>query len=250
MSGRAGVDDDGNGYVDDIYGWDFISRNENGPSDNSTSVAGILAAEPGKGRMLGLAPAAQMIPVSFLGANGGTVGNAVLGIKYAISRGARIINMSWGGAPNVQALHDVIQDHPEVLFVAAAGNSGVDLDFYPEFPAGFHFNNLITVTATTPSDMLASWSNVGAIAVHVGAPGSQIFSTGPRGGYLFMDGTSVSAPFVSGAAALLWSAKLTATPAQIKQALIDSADLRGYQIQSRGRLNVERALILLRSRTR
>lgn len=249
-----GKDDDGNGYVDDYYGASFVSNpgTTTTKSPHGTHVAGIIAADPHYGSVNGTAPQAQIIPAQFIANDGGgSLGDAVLALQYAAVRGAKIINASWGGAPCVASLRNAFQqlESKGILIVVAAGNDGRDIDVAPEFPAAFNLSNQITVAASSSSDFMTSWSNSGFTSVHVAAPGEQILSTVPNGGTAYMDGTSMATPFVSGAAALLWSAKPNATAVQIKKALMQSVDVASgheFKVSSRGRINVQKALQVLK----
>jgi subtilisin family serine protease len=260
-NGKSGQDDDGNGYVDDILGWDFI---RNAPpaviTDNQvyhgTHVAGIIAADPTKGSMSGVAPQAKILQASFIDENNGSMSDAIKAIQYAAFRGARIINASWGGPDCSATLQETIAEvgNQGVLFVVASGNDGYDYDRLGptsyQYPAVFNLPNMLSVAATDALDQLTSFSNRSYSLVHIGAPGSDIRSTVPTitdsSGYRVLQGTSMATPFVSGAAALLWSAKPTATVAQIRQALVNSTDFRSYKVSTQGRLNVEKALTEIR----
>ena len=252
-NGITGVDDDNNGYIDDEYGWDFVNDrpNPNPPPsiEHGSHVAGIVAAEHGLGYAKGIAPSAKIIPASFIGTNGGDIGKAIEAINYVANRGAKIINASWGGPGCSQALSNTLANLTNrVLFVVASGNSGLDLDRYTDYPASFNHINQITVAATRSTDFITSWSNTSFSFVHLAAPGEVILSTIPNG-YKYLDGTSMAAPFVSGAAALLWSAKPQATVSQIKQAILSGVDVdtsKGYRVGTRGRLNVRKALDQIR----
>jgi subtilisin family serine protease len=249
-----GVDDDGNGQIDDYYGGKFVSipSNATSSSGHGTHVAGIIGADPQFGPIEGLAPKAQIIPAQFIANDGGgSLGDAVLAMQYAASRGANIINASWGGAPCVSSLRNAFEElqNRGILVVVAAGNSGRDIDVYPEFPASFNLSNQITVAASSMSDFMTSWSNSGFQLVQVAAPGERILSTTPGNNSAYMDGTSMAAPFVSGTAALLWSAKPQATAQQIRSAILKSVDVypgREFKVNTRGRINVSRALSLLK----
>lgn len=249
-----GVDDDRNGVVDDYYGAAFVSSPvaSRVPSSHGTHVAGIIAADPRYGTVEGMAPQALLIPAQFISDDGGgSLGDAVLALQYAASRGAKIINASWGGAPCVASLKNVFQELQSrgILVVVAAGNDGRDIDAYPEYPASFNFSNQITVAASSVTDFMTSWSNSGFQLVHLAAPGDRILSTVPGNTTAYMDGTSMAAPFVSGAAALLWSAKPTATATQIKSALLQSVDVtpnHEFRVSTRGRLNVKKAYEVLK----
>lgn len=243
-----GIDDDENGLIDDYYGADFSRDTSGKVSDHGTHVAGIIAADPTKGAVEGVAPQAQIIPAQFIGGTGGgTLGDAILALQYTASRGANIINASWGGAPCVASLRNTFIELQKkgILLVVAAGNDGRNIDLYPEFPASFNFLNQITVAASSVSDFMTSWSNSGFQYVQLAAPGERIFSTVTKGRYSYMDGTSMAAPFVTGAAALLWSAKPNASASQIRQAIIETVDVRSgheFKVNTQGRLNVEKAL--------
>lgn len=249
-----GVDDDGNGVVDDYYGASFVSIPSNSPTPSShgTHVAGVIAADSRYGSVEGVAPQAQIIPAQFIANDGGgSLGDAVLALQYSANRGAKIINASWGGAPCVDSLRNTFLEmqNKGVLVVVAAGNDGRDIDLYPEYPASFNLSTQITVAASSVSDVMTSWSNSGFQLVHVAAPGEHILSTVPNNSTAYMDGTSMAAPFVSGAAALLWSARPNATALQIKSALLQSVDIyagREFKVNTRGRINVEKALQVLK----
>lgn len=242
-----GVDDDQNGLVDDDRGFDFSSGTSQGPaSDHGTHVAGIIAAEPKESPMLGLAPESQILPISIFGGPlGGDMESAILALKYAESRGAHIVNASWGGAVCAETIRDAILSlsHKDILFVTASGNGGFNIEQEPEYPASFNLENQITVGANMPSGLMASFSNYGYHQVHVLAPGHQILSTVP-GGWAIMSGTSMAAPFVSGLAALLWSAYPESTSIQIKKAILQSVKIpKDYTpVLSKGRINAVQAL--------
>lgn len=246
-----GIDDDENGFVDDVHGWDF---DEDQPivSDSAghgTHVAGIILAEHGASAVQGIAPMAKLLPLDFMNADGqGNIGDAILAIQYAADQGARVINASWGGAPCSQTLSRTIADLETrgILFIAAAGNSGVDLEQLPEYPAAFVIPNQITVGASTARDYTAGFSNFSYRLVHLFAPGASILSTYPGNRVASLSGTSMAAPFVAGAAALLMSAHPTASVSQIRSALLDSVDAGPFAATTRGRLNIPRALDSIR----
>ncbi len=247
---KNGIDDDHNGIVDDYKGYDFAYKVPNAlVSAHGTHVAGIIAAEPKDSPMLGVAPASKILPLNIMGdQGGGSLSAAVFAIKYAESRGAQIINASWGGAVCADILKQVIGEAGEhgVLFVAAAGNDGVDLDIFPEFPAAFSLLNQITVGASLQSGLMASFSNYSRNHVHILAPGHQILSTVP-GGWQVASGTSMAAPFVSGFAALLWSAHPEASMDQIKRAITNSVVApKDYNpVAAQGRINAQQGLTKL-----
>ncbi|MBN8539158.1 MAG: S8 family serine peptidase [Deltaproteobacteria bacterium] len=245
--GGNGIDDDQNGYVDDVSGWDFDADQPivGDSAGHGTHVAGIVAADHINGTVRGIAPEAQIIPLDFMDSSGqGNLGDAILAIQYAADQGARIINASWGGAPCSQSLNRAITDLEArgILFIAAAGNSGVDLDQLPEYPAAFTIPSQITVGASTARDFTAGFSNYSFKLVHLFAPGAQILSTYPGARSASLSGTSMAAPFVAGAAALVLSANPGASAAQVRSALFNSVDRGGFAAKTQGRLNISRAL--------
>lgn len=248
-----GIDDDGNGVVDDYYGAAFLSNSSSGQAnDHGSHVAGIIAADPTTGDMSGVAPEAQIIPASFLdGAGSGTLGDGILAMQYAVSRGAKIINASWGGTGCSESLGNAFVElnNKGVLVVVAAGNSGADIDISPFYPAIYNLPTQITVSATDVNDIVPAWSNTGFRNSHLTAPGVDIVSTAVGGRYITMDGTSMAAPFVAGAAAVLWSARPLATAVQIKDAILRGVDViagKNSKTQTRGRLNLQKSLDELR----
>lgn len=244
------IDDDNNGIVDDYKGYDFAYKvPEARAADHGTHVAGIIAAEPKSSPMVGVAHQSKILPMNIMSDNGGgSLSAAVFAIQYAKDRGVKVINASWGGALCADSLKRMINSLNEqnILFVSAAGNDGVDIDVYPEFPAGFALANQVTVGASVQSGLMAAFSNYSYNKVHVLAPGHQILSSVP-GGWLPASGTSMAAPFVSGLAALLWSKHPEATLAQIKQAIITSIGTPQVYtpVVSGGRINAPLALTKL-----
>lgn len=177
-----GIDDDGNGKIDDVYGWDFVD-NDNLPQDatgHGSHVAGIIAAGIDNG--LGIAGVASNVRIMALrfinGYDLGSTSDAIAAIEYAVTKGARIINCSWGGPYYSRALHDTMAG-ADALFVCAAGNNSADLDTTPFYPAGYGGDNLVAVAATTALDKLAWFSNHGSESVDLAAPGFNIFSVRP-----------------------------------------------------------------------
>lgn len=249
-----GKDDDNNGYVDDYAGYTFIANptNTGKVSEHGTHVSGIIAAEHSKGTVRGIAPLAKIIPAPFIDPeSGGSIGDAILALQYVTSRGARIVNASWGGAPCLDTLRNafVALKNKGILVVVAAGNEGVDLDYSPNYPAAFNMTNQITVAAGGVSDVMLGWSNKGFSLVHLAAPGESIFSTITQNRTAYMDGTSMASPFVAGTAALLWSDRPQAKAEDIKTAILRSVDVNPnyqYKVQTLGRLNAKKALEELR----
>lgn len=228
-----------------IPGWDFVTNTAKAdkPHEHATHIAGVIGAEEG-GMIKGLAPKVQIMGVSFMDSSGnGTLGDAVKALKYAGDHGAQVINNSWGGSQCSETLRSTMQALSDkgVLLMVAAGNDGVDIGSVPSYPASFTIPLQITVGASKYSDIMSAFSNTSWSLVHLFAPGEDIYSTIP-GGYTNMSGTSMATPFLTGAAALLLSAKPTAAPLQIKQALMNSVDSGPFRASTSGRLNVQRAL--------
>ena len=176
----GGGDDDGNGYVDDIRGWDFVD-NDNDPMDynnHGTHVAGTIAAVGNNSLgVTGVCWMAKIMPIRGLDAAGsGITSNLILAIEYANNNGAHVINNSWGGGGFSQSLKDTI-DASSAVVVCAAGNSDVNTDTSPHYPSSYTSTNIISVAATDQYDNRASFSNYGVTSVDVGAPGVNIYST-------------------------------------------------------------------------
>lgn len=242
-----GLDDDGNGFIDDIHGWDFVN-NDNNPFDDAghgTHVAGTIAGVGNNSiGVVGVSWHAQILPIKFLGAGGsGTTADAILAVQYATLMGARLTNNSWGGGGFSTALRDAIAAAGEAgyLFVAAAGNSGVDIDAFPHYPSSYDLDNIISVASTTDHDDLSSFSNYGLNSVDLGAPGSDIFSTLPSNNYGFNSGTSMATPHVSGALGLLLGAAPTMGALEARDRVLNAVDLipaLANRSVTGGRLNV------------
>ena len=245
-----GIDDDHNGYIDDVYGWNFIKNNNNIADDDGhgTHVAGIIAAVGNNSQgIAGVMWDATIMPLKFLNATGGGyVDDAVSAIRYATKMGANIISCSWGGNEYSQALKDAI-DASSALVVCAAGNgnSGTNDDTSPIYPACFTSKNIISVAATDENDELTSFSDYGVNSVDVAAPGSDILSTLPGSRYGYMQGTSMAVPYVTGLAGLIKSLRPDLTAIQIKYTILDNVDyissLAG-KILTGGRINAFKAL--------
>ncbi len=246
-----GIDDDGNGYVDDVRGWNFVS-NTNDPMDDDnhgTHVAGIVLGITQNILAPQLQPAAiQIMPLKFLDNNGvGSTSDALEAINYALDNGANILNNSWGGGYYSQALHDVITNgyNKGVSFIAAAGNSANNNDASPVYPASYDVPNVVSIAATSSYDSLASFSNYGNQSVHVASPGISIMSTLPGDSFGYSSGTSMAAPFAAGLAALLVREKADINGYQIKGVLYDHSDavggLNGY-VASKSRINALEAV--------
>lgn len=253
-----GIDDDKNGYIDDIHGYNFADDDDpthpqasNDPMDTNehgTHVSGIIAAKHSAGTIQGMAEQAKIMPLRFINASGGgSISAALKAIQYAADNGAKVINASWGGSDCSKTLQDTIASLSAkgIMFVAAAGNDGINLDRLPEYPAAYQSTNQITVVATTELDVQAEFSNYSFNLTQIGAPGTGILSTIPNGLTKEMDGTSMATPFVAGAVALLMSANPKASLDQVRNAIMNGSDHVQIADQSKGRLNIKKAIDLI-----
>jgi len=243
-----GRDDDANGFIDDVRGWDFAT-NDNDPMDehnHGTHVAGVIGAQTNTNPSQGIAGInwnVQIMPLKFMNAQGaGSTSAAIQAIDYAVANGAVVSNNSWGGGGFSQALFDAIQaaNRQNHLFVAASGNEGIDTDATPHYPSSYNLPNIISVAASDMQDQLATFSNFGARTVDLAAPGFQIHSTIRQGAYAAFSGTSMASPFVSGVAGLILSQNSSLTVTQLKAAILDNVDPVGGlsgQVATGGRLN-------------
>ena len=245
------------GYVGDIHGWNFMNGTPNVLDSNGhgSHVAGIIAAAGNNGvGVSGVDWNAQIMPLKTIdGAGNGTVDAAVAAVYYAVQHGARVINASWDGPDYDPALNNAIAyaNTQGVVFVAAAGNETANNDTTPTYPASYAEPNLISVAAVDQSGNLADFSNYGPTTVGLAAPGVNILSTVPSG-YAFYSGTSMAAPFVSGAAALLVGLHPTWTAPQLVQRILSTVtplpSLQGKTI-SGGMLNIAAAIGVSQSGT-
>jgi subtilisin family serine protease len=265
---QDGVDNDGNGFVDDLHGWDFVSNNNtiyDGTSDDhGTHVAGTIGAIGGNATgVVGVNWNVTIISAKFLGPTGGSTANAVKSVDYLTDlktrHGLNIIttNNSWGGGSYSQSLHDAIIRAAKagILFCAAAGNSGANNDTGNFYPANYNttvgtstesaagYDAVISVANITSSGAKSSSSNFGANNVDLGAPGTSINSTTPNNTYSSYSGTSMATPHVAGAVALYKSANQGLAAPDIRSAILNSAintptsSLSGITVTG-GRLNI------------
>ena len=253
-----GVDDDGNGYADDVYGWNFYYDNNqvyNGTQDtHGTHAAGTIAATSNNGLgIAGIVPS-ERVKVMVLkvlggGMSSGNTLDMVRAIRYAEANGAAICNLSLGGSVYDPALYQAMASS-SMLFVAAAGNEGNNNDATPCYPASYDLDNLIAVANVSYDGTLSSASNYGAVSVDLGAPGSYILSTTAGSGYGYMSGTSMAAPMVTGAAALVYTYYPDVTAADVRTILLSSvsplASLTGRTVTG-GMLDLAAALSVDRS---
>jgi thermitase len=244
-----GRDDDGNGYVDDVRGWDFVAG-DSAPADpngHGTHVAGTIGAQGNNVTgVVGLNWDVGLMALRAADSSGSLQTDRVVqALDYAGRNGADIVNGSFGAPFPSDAIRDVIARYPNVVYVFAAGNDGTDNDAVPTYPCNYPAPNIICVAATTKSDARASFSNFGATTVDLGAPGEEILSTVPSAGYAWGDGTSMATPHVAGAAALALAAKPTLSATAVRDAILASVDplatLTG-SVATGGRLNAARTV--------
>ncbi|MHC4985702.1 MAG: S8 family serine peptidase, partial [Planctomycetota bacterium] len=254
-----GVDNDGNGYVDDVYGWDFYGNDSNPIDDNShgTHVAGTIGGASDGSGVVGVNWDVKLMALKFLSGGGyGSTSGAIQAVNYATMMkrdyGVNIVatNNSWGGGGYSTALRDAIAagGQQDILFVAAAGNDNNNNDQSASYPASYNLDEIISVAATDHRDAKASFSSYGATTVDLAAPGVSILSSTPGNGYASYSGTSMATPHVSGVVGLLAASAPGATALEIKQAILDGADpissMTGKALTG-GRLNAFNSLQLL-----
>ncbi len=253
-----GLDNDGNGLIDDLHGYDWVNDDSNPADDNGhgTLVAGIIGAVGNNGK--GVVGVNQVVKIQALKAlsNQGTgyLADFVAAIDYAINTGSNVINMSFGFNTYSEVFKAAVERAGShgVLVVCGAGNYSSNNNSTPFYPASFQTANNISVAATDQADMLTSISNYGSTTVHLGAPGIGIWTTGMTGGYGTAQGTSMASPQVAGAAALVKATNSALGPSDLKAVLLENVDqvvnLNGM-VSSGGRLNVHRAVLAALSRT-
>lgn len=265
LNGVPGVDDDNNGYIDDVVGFNFNDGN-NDPMDNNghgTHCAGVIAATANNEQGIsGIAPSVTIMPIKVMDKNGsGRYSAFIQAIQFAHIHNVDATSNSYGGPTEDMALLHAIQELKS-LYVVAAGNEGKSIEETKSYPASFNTDNMITVAASDQNDCMAPFSNYGAQTVHLAAPGVRIYSTVPTefllqkknltyNSYAPMDGTSMATPHVAAAGALVISALKAQGKAYrdqaafVKQCLLDSVDkvsnFEGYTVTG-GRLNVAKAV--------
>src|SRR5688500_9145555 len=225
-----GLDNDANGFVDDVNGWDFCNGDNtvhDADDFHGTHVAGSIAATGNGTGIAGIAPSVKIMAVKFLSDDPacGTDAQAANAIAYAAAQGADIINASWGGSDFSATLRSAIAAHPGVLMVAAAGNSNSDNDVAPVYPASYDLPNILSVAAVHNEGFLTDATNYGVGSVDLSAPGEDILSSIPGADWEYFSGTSMAAANASGVAALAASARpaLLADAAKLRAHLIGTA---------------------------
>ncbi|MBE0565955.1 MAG: choice-of-anchor D domain-containing protein [Krumholzibacteria bacterium] len=241
-----GIDDDGNGFIDDVYGWDFINDDNDPMDDNGhgTHCGGTIGGVGDNGiGVAGVNWNVKLMGLKFLSAGGsGSTADAVEAIQYATMMGVRLTSNSWGGGGYSQAMYDAIADAQAngILFVAAAGNSSTNTDASPHYPSSYDLDNVVAVAATDHNDALASFSSYGATTVDLAAPGVDILSTLPGNSYGYLSGTSMATPHVSGALGLIFGRFPAIGGADAKSLMLNFVDpvpaLAG-RVLTGGRLN-------------
>ena len=243
-----GIDNDGNGVIDDVHGYNAYADNGD-PMDgfgHGTHCAGTIAAVGNNGvGLTGVMQQASLMAVKIFDDNGRTSTDAILrGILYSAKMGADITSNSWGGSNRSEAVYQAFKSHPG-LHVVAAGNSAFDNDKKPNYPSNYDLDNIVAVAATNSLDQRARFSQWGAKNVDVAAPGRDIWSTVPNGEYAMKSGTSMATPHVTGGAGLILSAYPDATNEEVKQRLVYGSDrmpsMLGVSV-SNGRVNFSKSL--------
>ncbi|GAA6171455.1 S8 family serine peptidase [Colwellia sp. KU-HH00111] len=252
-----GIDNDGNGYIDDVYGINAITGVGDPMDDNGhgTHVSGTIGGTGNNAQgVAGVNHDVSIVGCKFLDAAGsGATSDALECMDYMVALknsgiNLRVLNNSWGGGGSSQAMIDAINasEAADILFVAAAGNDAVDNDVSPHFPSSYEHDSVLSVASTTHTDSMSGFSQWGLTSVDMGAPGSAILSTVPGGGYSSFSGTSMATPHVAGAAALVLSVNPELSVVELKELLMNSGDdnteLNGKTVSGK-RLNIHTALI-------
>ena len=247
----VGIDNDGSGYIDDQHGANVNKKTGDPMDDNEhgTHVAGTIAAVINNGQgVAGVAPGVRIMACKFLDSSGsGSSSDAITCLDYAVQKGARIANASWGGGPASQSFLDALNRARAagLLLVCAAGNESADNDAVPHYPSNYEVDNVLAVGAMTRSEQVASFSNVGLTTVDLFAPGSAILSTIPGGSYASFSGTSMAAPHASGVAALVLSTNRAQSHLAVRSRVLAGVEpLPEYagKCVTGGRLNARLAL--------
>lgn len=247
-----GVDDDGNGFIDDLYGWDFVNNDNNPMDDNGhgTHCAGTIGAVGNNGiGVVGVVWNTKLAACKFLNSGGsGSISAAVSSLQYCVGKGIKVSNNSWGGGGFSQSMVNALNSSAAIghIFVAAAGNGGYNNDTSPSYPASYTNPNVIAVAATASNDTLASFSQYGATSVDVGAPGVNIYSTYPTNSYASLSGTSMATPHVAGVVTAVYGQNPSWTYQQVRDRIYSTvrpvAALNGRCVTG-GMVNLQAALV-------
>lgn len=242
-----GIDNDGNGYIDDVHGYDFVTGDSD-PSDENghgTHVSGTIGAVGNNNYgVVGVNHTVSIQALRVLGASGsGYTSDIISAVNYAAANGASVINMSLGGPGYSEVFEDAIRSAGThgVLVVVAAGNEAADNDSTPTYPASYALPNMITVAATDDNDELADFSNYGASTVQIAAPGVDILSTVPTNQFAYFSGTSMATPHLAGAAALIKAANPDLSALSLRALILDTGDTLsglGGVVSTGKRLNI------------
>ncbi len=254
-----GIDDDGNGFIDDVHGWNFVVASglmgNNDLTDNhghGTHIAGIIGAEAGNGKgIAGISPEVSIMCLKYFDPkviDADNLRNTVSAIKYATQMHAQVINYSGGGTEFSQEEYEAIEEARKagILFVAAAGNERTNSDINHYYPADYHLPNIISVTALDPNHYVLPSSNYGVKSVDIAAPGQNILSLLPHNSYGSMTGTSQATAFVTGAAVLVMARKGITDPEQVKRYITATGDVDEKLLNKTAqyrRLNLYKAVV-------
>lgn len=252
QTGVKGVDDDGNGFIDDIYGYDFANNDGDPMDDNEhgTHCAGVIGASHNSIGVAGVMKDVQIVGIKFLkGSGSGDTAGAIKSIDYAIKMGVNVMSNSWGGEADEESklLEEAIERARDrgIVFVAAAGNDSSNNDVRHNYPSDYVTDNIIAVGSHDSSGGKSYFSNYGKTTIDVFAPGSSILSTVPGGRYAKLSGTSMATPFVAGVVGLLLAQYPQMTYQEIKERLISTSVKNGRLNNvsvSGGRIDAYRAL--------
>ena len=231
--GNNGIDDDGNGYIDDTSGWDFYNGDQTVFDSaiydyHGTYIAGTISSSHDSGTICGVCPESKILPLKFMSGTEGTIDNAIEAIEYGYSMGVRIFNCSWDTTTYNQELKDVISKYSDCLFVCSAGKYKQELKEVPAYPASYELDNIMSVGAIDNTGELYEFSGYGD-GVDIYAPGESIIGllTDDENDTVFADGSSISTAFVTGVAAILMGQDKNLSVSQIKSILINTATQYG-----------------------